>query len=94
MAEEKKTDEKSVDEVKVEEKKDSAKTSSVGGACCGSECSEGSNIFVWLIVIVLAIGVVIFFTQRGGDKETEVKPVSDKVSEEVSAAALAMVEEN
>ncbi|MEN8252260.1 MAG: hypothetical protein ABFQ53_01620, partial [Patescibacteria group bacterium] len=82
MSEEKKTDEQSA-----EDKKEDASNKKT---CAGGECGEGNNIFMWLIIIVLVIGAIVFFTQKGGSEEA--KPVSDKVSEEVSAAALELIE--
>ena len=61
--------------------------------CCDGNSSGGGNIFLWLIVIVAIIGAVIFFQQKKNDAENGSKPVSEKVSKEVSADALKLIKE-
>lgn len=90
MTEEKSTQEKKEEEKKAE-KKDDVKVKSAD-ACCDSESAGGNNIFIWLIIIVAIIGAVIFFQQKKGGNDGEAKPVSEKVSKEVSAAALDLIE--
>ncbi len=103
QSEEKKTeDEKNTDDTKtvdnetteekeVTKEEGDKKDATSDDVCCDTS-GEGNNIFVWLVVIVLVIGVVIFFTQRNSD-DGEEKEVNDKISEEVSAAATKLIEE-
>jgi len=94
MTEEKSTQEKEGEEKKEEKKeeeKDDVKVESAD-ACCDSESAGSNNIFIWLIIIVAIIGAVIFFQQNKGGDDSEAKPVSEKVSKEVSVAALELIE--
>jgi len=83
-----KSDEKESKDVKSPEETKTTSTS----RSCGGDCAGGNNIFLWLIIIVAIIGAVIFFQQKKGSSDGESKPVSDRVSEEVSAAALELIE--
>ncbi len=84
--EEKKTEDKKVEDTKGEEKK--TDDTSCGSGMCGE--GKGGSLFVWIIVIILIVGALIFFQQKkSGDGEA--KAVSDKTSEEVSTAALELI---
>ena len=61
--------------------------------CCDSSSSGGNNIFLWLIIIVAIIGAVIFFQQKKNSTDDGSRPVSEKVSKEVSADALKLIKE-
>ncbi len=61
--------------------------------CCDSSSGKGNSIFIWLIIIVIVIGAVIFFQQKKDNTDNGSKPVSEKVSKEVSADALKLIKE-
>ncbi len=87
MSEEKKSKEEKND------KKENSKVANSTTACCGDEHKKGNgSIFVWLIIIIAVIGAIIFFQQKQGNNGSEAKPVSDKVSKEVSKAAMDLIE--
>jgi hypothetical protein len=103
--EESSEEDKKIEEKKSEDKQDEKETKvnkeendvdacdpEKGDTCCGTENEGGSNVFVWIIVIVLIIGAIIFYVQKKDTGEGESKPVSEKVSEEVTAATLELVE--
>lgn len=102
MAEEKKTEEVSEEkkeeikapEEKKEEKKGGEKC--VGGSCEKDSCcgAEGKNLFVWIIIGVIIIGVIMFIVGKKNDKNVEAGeavPVSEDVAVEVKSKTEEML---
>lgn len=88
--EDKKKDEQSSEEKKtVENVKEDVKKCE-NNTCCSVDGKK--NIIVWVVLAVLVIGVIVFFQMKKNDVNAEVKPVSDKVSQEVTTAAMDLIE--
>jgi hypothetical protein len=94
--EEKKTDDvkqEETSESKEDSKEDVVEEKSDDVSCesgtCGTE-EKSSSIFMWVIIIVLIVGGVIIWQQKKGSNN-EPKAVNEQTQEEVSAAALDLI---
>ncbi len=97
MTEKKKEKTEKIEDVR-EEKSDKLKSSedaetTSADVCCDGSSSGGGSIFLWLIIVVAIIGAVIFFQQKKNNADGGSRLVSEKVSKEVSADALKLIEE-
>ena len=75
-----------------EEKKKESNTDTGGNKKSHKVRKRNNNIFIWIIIIVAVVGAVVFFKQRTPDGKE--RPVSDKVSQEVSTTTKKIIEEN
>ena len=80
--------EDSTKETEATEEKKVENTTCSSGACDTEE--KSSSVFMWVIIIVLIIGGLIIWQQKKAPSD-EPKEVSDQVSEEVSTAALELI---
>jgi hypothetical protein len=69
-----------------------------GGSCEGKTCGDvccgiqgGKNIFIWLVIVVLAVGAIAYFQMQKRDNVGEERPVKEKVAQEVRDNAMKMI---